>query len=119
MALDSTLTPAGRTGRSAARFGMIAWAIVATAVVLLLLGRGLTDPILAEGCTSAGRITLGITSIVAVWGLMIGASAATLVIPGHPPDPGRIWVHAGLGLSGSPLFVVVAYVVYVSVKAPY
>jgi len=119
MALDPTLTPAGRTGRSAARLGAIAWGVLAVAGTLLGLGYSLGDPVSAQACTGAGRIALGITSIVAVWGLMIAANAATLVIPGTPPDPGRIWVHAALGSCGTPLLAVVAYVVYVSAKAPY
>ncbi len=118
MALDSMLTPAGRTGYSAARLGTIAWAVAVVALGILAIGHTSTDAILAQTSTNAGRILLGIASVIAVWGLVVGAHAATLVIPGTPPDPGRIWVHTGLALGGTAILVVVGYVVFISVKLP-
>jgi len=118
MALDASLTPAGRTGRSAARLGFVALATASVSLGILAFGHTSTDVILAMTCKNLGRILLGVSSVVAVWGLVVGANAATLVIPGTPPDPGRFWVHAGLTLSGLPILVVVGYVVFISVNDP-
>ena len=107
---DAELTPAGRKGWLAVRFGLGAWIMVILGGLFIWAGLAIEDENLAPTIRTLGQVCLAVAAIPCIAGVIQGA-AGVMLMPHDAPDLNRKWVYVGFALCFGPMLLVVIYFV--------